>query len=119
MILWSPMAAMRRGSTTSLSNTVARAFPRKRSGLCLHVHRIGCDVPARHPDLGMELCADQKIWCLLGADQCQVNGIRTKYWGPGESFVRAFDDGITSFFHEDDRAQRWPSDRIKSGENFT
>lgn len=79
------------------------AFLRKRSALCLHAHRNGWDIMTRHPGLGMEFRAYQKIWRLLGVDQFQINGIRAKYWEPDESFVRSFHDVMTPIFSEADR----------------
>ena len=80
------------------------SFLRKRSQLCLHAHRNGWDILTRHPGLGLEFRAYQKIWRLLGVDQFQINGIRAKYWEPDESFVRSFADVMTPMFHEGDRA---------------
>ncbi|MDF1775490.1 MAG: ribulose-bisphosphate carboxylase large subunit family protein [Rhizobiaceae bacterium] len=82
----------------------AMSFLRKRSGLCLHAHRNGWDILTRHPGLGMEFRAYQKIWRLLGVDQFQVNGIRAKYWEPDDSFVRSFGDVMTPIFSQNDRA---------------
>jgi 3-oxoisoapionate-4-phosphate decarboxylase len=79
------------------------SFLRKRSGLCLHAHRNGWDILTRHPGLGMEFRAYQKLWRLLGVDQFQINGIRAKYWEPDESFVRSFHDCMTPIFSEADR----------------
>jgi 3-oxoisoapionate-4-phosphate decarboxylase len=78
-------------------------FLRKRSQLCLHAHRNGWDILTRHPGLGMEFRAYQKIWRLLGVDQFQINGIRAKYWEPDESFVRSFHDLATPIFSDADR----------------
>lgn len=78
-------------------------FLRKRSNLCLHAHRNGWDILTRHPGLGMEFRAYQKIWRLLGVDQFQINGIRAKYWEPDESFVRSFSDVAAPIFSEADR----------------
>lgn len=79
------------------------SFLRKRSALCLHAHRNGWDILTRHPALGMEFRAYQKIWRLLGVDQFQINGIRAKYWEPDESFVKSFHDVMTPIFSKDDR----------------
>lgn len=79
------------------------SFLRKRSRLCLHAHRNGWDILTRHPGLGMEFRAYQKIWRLLGVDQFQINGIRAKYWEPDDSFVRSFHDVATPIFSEADR----------------
>ena len=80
------------------------AFLRKRSKLCLHAHRNGWDILTRHPGLGMQFTAYQKIWRLLGVDQFQINGIRAKYWEPDESFVRSFHDLAAPIFSDADRA---------------
>ncbi|WP_374300450.1 3-oxo-isoapionate-4-phosphate decarboxylase OiaX [Paracoccus sp. (in: a-proteobacteria)] len=79
------------------------AFLRKRSALCLHAHRNGWDILTRHPALGMEFRAYQKIWRLLGVDQFQINGIQAKYWEPDDSFVRSFHDVMTPIFSDADR----------------
>ncbi|MFW2542417.1 3-oxo-isoapionate-4-phosphate decarboxylase OiaX [Primorskyibacter sp. 2E107] len=78
------------------------AFLRKRSTLCLHAHRNGWDALTRHPGLGLEFRAYQKIWRLLGVDQFQINGIRAKYWEPDDSFVKSFGDVRTPIFSPDD-----------------
>lgn len=80
------------------------SFLRKRSGLCLHAHRNGWDILTRHPGLGMEFRAYQKIWRLLGVDQFQINGIGAKYWEPDDSFVQSFKDVTTPIFRKDDCA---------------
>ncbi|NDR56909.1 3-oxo-isoapionate-4-phosphate decarboxylase OiaX [Aliiruegeria sabulilitoris] len=80
------------------------SFLRKRSKLCLHAHRNGWDILTRHPGLGMEFRAYQKIWRLLGVDQFQINGIRAKYWEPDESFVRSFHDLAEPIFSPADRS---------------
>ena len=82
----------------------AMSYLRKRSGLCLHAHRNGWDILTRHPGLGMEFRAYQKIWRLLGVDQFQINGIRAKYWEPDDSFVRSFGDVLKPIFSDEDRA---------------
>lgn len=78
-------------------------FLRKRSALCLHAHRNGWDVLTRHPAIGLEFTAYQKIWRLLGVDQFQINGIRAKYWEPDSSFVKSFHACMTPIFTPDDR----------------
>ncbi|WP_194096437.1 3-oxo-isoapionate-4-phosphate decarboxylase OiaX [Marivivens aquimaris] len=79
------------------------SFLRKRSALCLHAHRNGWDILTRHPGLGMDFTAYQKIWRLLGVDQFQINGIRAKYWEPDDSFVQSFKDVMTPIFSDTDR----------------
>lgn len=80
------------------------SFLRKRSKLCHHAHRNGWDILTRHPGVGMEFRAYQKIWRLLGVDQFQINGIRAKYWEPDESFVRSFHDLATPILSAADRS---------------
>ena len=79
-----------------------------RDGKTIHTDRqlmlLAPDVLTRHPSLGMEVRAYQKIWRLLGVDQFQINGIRAKYWEPDESFVKSFGDVMTPIFSEEDRA---------------
>ncbi|MEN9061063.1 RuBisCO large subunit C-terminal-like domain-containing protein [Ponticoccus litoralis] len=79
-------------------------YLRRRSRLCLHAHRNGWDVLTRHPAMGMEFRAYQKIWRLLGVDQFQINGIRAKYWEPDESFLRSFEAVTTPIFAPEDCA---------------
>lgn len=79
------------------------SFLRKRSALCLHAHRNGWDILTRHPALGMEFRAYQKIWRLLGVDQFQINGIQAKYWEPDESFVASFKAVREPIFSDSDR----------------
>lgn len=80
------------------------SFLRKRSKLCLHAHRNGWDILTRHPGLGMEFRAYQKIWRLLGVDQFQINGIRAKYWEPDDSFIKSFHDLTLPIFSDHDRS---------------
>jgi ribulose-bisphosphate carboxylase large chain len=41
----------------------------------------------RHPLLGMDFRAYQKIWRLVGVDQLHVNGIQNKFWESDDSVV--------------------------------
>jgi ribulose-bisphosphate carboxylase large chain len=68
----------------------AMLFLRKRSQLVLHAHRNGWDILTRHPGLGLDFSVYQQFWRLLGVDQFQINGIRSKYWEPDDSFLRSF-----------------------------
>jgi len=80
----------------------AMAFLRKRSQLVLHAHRNGWDILTRHPGLGMDFSVWQQFWRLLGVDQFQINGIRSKYWEPDESFVQSFKAVSTPLFSPED-----------------
>lgn len=57
--------------------------------LAVHGHRNGWGMLTRHPLLGMEFAAYQKIWRLAGADHLHVNGLANKFWEPDESVLRS------------------------------
>ncbi|MCS7032386.1 MAG: ribulose-bisphosphate carboxylase large subunit family protein [Phycisphaerae bacterium] len=56
-----------------------------RGALAIHAHRNGFGMIHRHPMLGVEFAAYQKIWRLVGVDQLHVNGIANKFWEPDDS----------------------------------
>jgi ribulose-bisphosphate carboxylase large chain len=56
-------------------------------GLAIHGHRNGWGMLNRHPLLGIEFPAYQKIWRLAGVDQIHVNGIANKFWESDDSVV--------------------------------
>ncbi len=55
--------------------------------LAVHGHRNGWGMLSRHPLLGMEFAAYQKIWRLAGIDHLHVNGLANKFWEPDDSVV--------------------------------
>ena len=55
--------------------------------LAIHAHRNGWGMLTRHPSLGMDFRAYQKIWRLVGVDQLHVNGIQNKFWESDDSVV--------------------------------
>ncbi len=57
--------------------------------LAVHGHRNGWGMLNRHPLLGMDFAAYQKLWRLAGVDQLHVNGIANKFWEPDDSVVRS------------------------------
>jgi ribulose-bisphosphate carboxylase large chain len=59
--------------------------------LAIHGHRNGWGALNRHPLLGMEFAAYQKLWRLAGVDQIHVNGIANKFWESDDSVVRSID----------------------------
>ncbi|HEY3761073.1 MAG TPA: ribulose-bisphosphate carboxylase large subunit family protein [Verrucomicrobiae bacterium] len=59
--------------------------------LAIHGHRNGWGALNRHPLLGIEFPAYQKIWRLAGVDQIHVNGIANKFWESDDSVVRSID----------------------------
>jgi ribulose-bisphosphate carboxylase large chain len=60
-------------------------------GLAIHGHRNGWGMLNRHPLLGIEFPAYQKIWRLAGVDQLHVNGIANKFWESDDSVVRSME----------------------------
>jgi ribulose-bisphosphate carboxylase large chain len=57
--------------------------------LAIHGHRNGWGMLNRHPWLGIEFPAYQKLWRLAGVDQLHVNGIANKFWEDDDSVVRS------------------------------
>ena len=55
--------------------------------LVIHGHRNGWGMLNRHPLLGIEFTAYQKLWRLAGVDQLHVNGIQNKFWESDDSVV--------------------------------
>jgi ribulose-bisphosphate carboxylase large chain len=45
----------------------------------------------RHPLLGIDFPAYQKLWRLVGVDQIHVNGIQNKFWESDDSVVRSIE----------------------------
>jgi len=62
---------------------------RRHSQLPIHGHRNGWGMLNRHPLLGIEFPAYQKLWRLAGVDQLHVNGIANKFWESDDSVVRS------------------------------
>ncbi|HEY0946551.1 MAG TPA: ribulose-bisphosphate carboxylase large subunit family protein [Opitutaceae bacterium] len=60
-----------------------------RGALAIHGHRNGWGMLNRHPLLGVEFPAYQKLWRLAGVDQLHVNGIANKFWESDDSVVRS------------------------------
>ncbi|HEV2479460.1 MAG TPA: ribulose-bisphosphate carboxylase large subunit family protein [Puia sp.] len=65
--------------------------------LAIHGHRNGWGMLNRHPLLGIEFPAYQKIWRLAGVDQIHVNGIQNKFWESDDSVVRSIEACLTPF----------------------
>lgn len=69
--------------------------------LAIHAHRNGWGMMTRHPLLGIDFRAYQKIWRLAGADQLHVNGIQNKFWESDDSVVASIQSCLTGLFdHE-------------------
>ena len=67
--------------------------------LAIHGHRNGWGMLNRHPLLGIDFSAYQKIWRLAGIDQLHVNGIQNKFWESDDSVVHSIEACLTPMFH--------------------
>jgi ribulose-bisphosphate carboxylase large chain len=65
--------------------------------LSIHGHRNGWGMLNRHPMLGINFPAYNKIWWLAGIDQLHVNGIKNKFWESDDSVVRSIQSCLTPF----------------------
>ncbi len=63
--------------------------------LAIHGHRNGWGMLNRHPFLGIEFPAYQKLWRLAGVDQLHVNGIANKFWESDDSVVRSIESCLS------------------------
>jgi len=68
-----------------------------RGELAIHGHRNGWGMMNRHPLLGIEFSAYQKLWRLAGVDQIHVNGIQNKFWESDDSVVRSIEACLKPF----------------------
>jgi len=66
--------------------------------LAIHAHRNGWGMMTRHPLLGIDFKAYQKIWRLAGVDQLHVNGIKNKFWESDESVVNSIEACLKPMF---------------------
>jgi ribulose-bisphosphate carboxylase large chain len=81
--------------------------------LAIHGHRNGWGMLNRHPLLGIEFAAYQKLWRLAGVDQIHVNGIANKFWEGDDSVVRSIAACLKPMFVSD----RAPDTVTASSEN--
>ena len=64
---------------------------RSMCALPIHGHRNGWGMQTRHPLLGIEFTAYQKLWRAIGVDHLHVNGLQNKFWEPDDSVVRSIE----------------------------
>ncbi len=62
---------------------------RAHSQLPIHGHRNGWGMYTRHPLLGIEFTAYQKLWRTVGVDHLHVNGLQNKFWEADDSVLRS------------------------------
>lgn len=75
-------------------NSVGLAGTKKicdQGALAIHGHRNGWGMLTRHPLLGIDFRAYQKLWRLAGVDQLHVNGIQNKFWESDDSVVASIE----------------------------
>lgn len=94
---------VRSGGTCAMIsiNSVGLAGAKKimdQQQLAVHAHRNGWGMMTRHPLLGIDYKAYQKIWRLAGADQMHVNGIQNKFWESDDSVVASIEACLTKMF---------------------
>ncbi len=70
-----------------------------RGQLAIHAHRNGWGMMTRHPLLGIDFRAYQKLWRLVGVDQLHVNGIQNKFWESDDSVVSSIEACLTPVFN--------------------
>jgi ribulose-bisphosphate carboxylase large chain len=68
--------------------------------LAIHAHRNGWGMLNRHPLLGIDFKAYQKIWRLVGVDQLHVNGIANKFWESDASVIASMQACATPFLQQ-------------------
>ncbi|WP_418262462.1 ribulose-bisphosphate carboxylase large subunit family protein [Flavobacterium faecale] len=94
------------GSCAMISvNSVGLAGTKKicdRGELVIHGHRNGWGMMNRHPMLGIEFSAYQKIQRLSGVDQLHVNGIQNKFWESDDSVVTSIKSCLKPFIGENE-----------------
>lgn len=70
---------------------------RSHAELPVHGHRNGWGMLTRHPALGFEFNAYQKLWRLAGIDHIHVNGLKNKFWEPDDTVIASARACLSSF----------------------
>jgi ribulose-bisphosphate carboxylase large chain len=68
--------------------------------LAIHGHSNGWGMLNRHPLVGSDFKAYQKIWRLAGVDQLHVNGIQNKFWESDDSVVSSIKACLNPLFQQ-------------------
>lgn len=77
---------------------------RRHAALPIHGHRAGWGMLSRHPLLGMDYTAFQKLMRLAGVDHLHVNGLRNKFCETDESVIASARACLTPLFRAEDVA---------------
>lgn len=72
----------------------------RHSQLPIHAHRNGWGYLSRHPLLGWNYVAWQKVWRLAGADHLHVNGLSNKFCESDDSVMASARECLTPLFPE-------------------
>ena len=88
-------------SLNSVGLTAATELSR-RAQVPVHGHRNGWGVLTRHPALGMDFRAYQKLWRLTGIDHLHTNGLGNKFWEPDASVVASIRDCLAPMSSNDE-----------------
>jgi ribulose-bisphosphate carboxylase large chain len=111
-----------KGTSAMVSlNSVGLAGAKKiadRGELAIHGHRNGWGMINRHPLLGIEFPAYQKLWRLAGVDQIHVNGIQNKFWESDDSVVRSIEACLKPMFEVNLRSEPFKT-RVASESKLT
>lgn len=96
---------VRHGGTCVMVNLLAVGLAavihlRRHAALPIHGHRAGWGAFSRHPLLGMEYVALQKIFRLAGVDHLHVNGLRNKFCESDESVIESARACTTPLFDD-------------------
>jgi ribulose-bisphosphate carboxylase large chain len=95
------LITLEKGTCAMISiNSVGLSATKKicdQGNLVIHGHRNGWGMLNRHPLLGIEFPAYQKIWRLAGVDQLHVNGIQNKFWESDDSVVTSIKSCLQPF----------------------
>lgn len=62
---------------------------RRHASLPIHAHRAGWGMLTRHPALGLNFAAYQKLWRLAGIDQIHIGGIQGKFSEDDASVIQS------------------------------
>ena len=82
----------------------ALAYMRRHAQLPIHGHRAGWGALSRHPLLGIDYVAYQKLMRLAGVDHLHVNGLRNKFCESDASVIASAKACLTPLFRPDDTA---------------
>ncbi|MRH41248.1 ribulose 1,5-bisphosphate carboxylase [Aquibacillus halophilus] len=75
------------------------SYLRKHSQVPIHGHRNQWGLMTRHPYLGIDFTAYQKLCRLVGVDHLHVNGLNSKFYDSNESVIKSVSDCLKPMFN--------------------